>query len=854
MNTTQTFGTIVLTLLIVISAVTVGLAGTATAQSGSVQITDEISSDDSSFSVEISNLQETQTGCLVVTNLETGEQFERNDVSEGEQFVVFADELGGWEGGDTIEATLYNEPFECFTELDSDTRTVQGAPEFEVTVDSTNSPVVEGENLTTTATIENTGEESGTQTIDLFIGDVLEGSREVSLDAGESQQVTLNWQTEEGDAGTYLASVNSENDFDDSSVEVIEGSPATFEVQLDSTTSPVTEGEPLDVTATIENTGNERGTQTVDLRIGDFIQDSVELTLDGGESQEVTFNWDTQMGDAGTYEATVSSEDDSDSGSVEVTETSPASFEVQLNSTNSPVGAGELVEITTTIENTGEETGTQTIELRVGSAVIDERPVTLDAGESQQMTLVWNTTAGDAGTYQPSVLSEDDSASADLLVEEREESNFEVDINLTNSPVFEGETLGVTATVQNTGESTDTQEITLDVGGETRDSRTLTLEGGEAETITLEWSTSVGDAGESVSIVESDDDTATTDVLVQAEGSLDISITQTSSPVVAGEELTVTATIENTGSERISDSLSLRIEGTTVDINDVSLEGSESESRTFTWTTEPGDAGDYVAEIIGEENSDSIDVTVLESGELSVDVTSTNSPVVAGDTLEVEATVENTGTTSATELVALSIDGETVDTTELSIDGSASETILFSWETEPGDSGEHNATVASEEDVDVEIIRVASGLAFTVDITSTNSPVDRGDELIVTATITNAGAVSGTQTVRFTAAGDEHDNRELTLESEESKEITFAWDTDDTEPDEYEVEIASESNSDSSLVTIPEPESDNSLPIPLWVLVLLLLLLLLLLILFLLLTRHDDDDEDKRESDDRPIQ
>ncbi|MEF8784712.1 MAG: laminin B domain-containing protein [Haloarculaceae archaeon] len=90
-------------------------------------------------------------------------------------------------------------------------------------------------------------------------------------------------------------------------------SSTMFDVSLDATNSPVTEGETLTVDATIENTGSDSGTQEVALSIGDFETDSVQVSLDPGQRRTVSLSWTTSGGDAGTYRGSVRSAAASDS-------------------------------------------------------------------------------------------------------------------------------------------------------------------------------------------------------------------------------------------------------------------------------------------------------------------------------------------------------------------------------------------------------------------------------------------------------------------------------------------------------------------------------------------------------------
>jgi PGF-CTERM protein len=101
------------------------------------------------------------------------------------------------------------------------------------------------------------------------------------------------------------------------------------------------------------------------------------------------------------------------------------------------------------------------------------------------------------------------------------DANFAVSIDGTNSPVTEGETLTVDATIENTGGQQGTQDVTVSIDGTERDSATVTLGSGNTKTRTLEWATQDGDAGTYSATVESDDDDAVATVEVESDSSDD---------------------------------------------------------------------------------------------------------------------------------------------------------------------------------------------------------------------------------------------------------------------------------------------------------------------------------------------
>ncbi|RLM67899.1 type IV pilin [Halorubrum sp. Atlit-8R] len=94
--------------------------------------------------------------------------------------------------------------------------------------------------------------------------------------------------------------------------------PAEFAVEIAGVDASVDAGDPVTVDATVENVGDERGTETVELRVGDERVDSVELPLDAGESRTVSLRWQTLPTDVGEETLTVDAGDDAATTTVEV--------------------------------------------------------------------------------------------------------------------------------------------------------------------------------------------------------------------------------------------------------------------------------------------------------------------------------------------------------------------------------------------------------------------------------------------------------------------------------------------------------------------------------------------------------
>jgi PKD repeat protein len=102
---------------------------------------------------------------------------------------------------------------------------------------------------------------------------------------------------------------------------------ASFQLSGLTVESPVTQGDAASVTATVENTGDEAGTQTVGLSVDGDQTDTESVTLAGGASQQVDFTVDTSSLDADDYDVTVSTDDDSASGTLTVDAPEPPANE-----------------------------------------------------------------------------------------------------------------------------------------------------------------------------------------------------------------------------------------------------------------------------------------------------------------------------------------------------------------------------------------------------------------------------------------------------------------------------------------------------------------------------------------------
>ncbi|MFT4945680.1 MAG: PGF-CTERM protein, partial [Halovenus sp.] len=213
---------------------------------------------------------------------------------------------------------------EAGDELASETATIniqdQSEAFFSVSDLTPQSATVEdGAVIDVSATVENIGDLEATQEVTLEIGEV-PLVQELTLNGSESETVTFaDINVSAVGPGEYTHTFSTEDASTSGSLTVQEPpAPAVFEIiSVSPEEATATQGDTVTVSATVQNTGDQEATQTVNLDI-DGITDSSDLTLGGGEAGSVSFDVDTSGVDAGDYTHTVSTEDDEFSGSLTI--------------------------------------------------------------------------------------------------------------------------------------------------------------------------------------------------------------------------------------------------------------------------------------------------------------------------------------------------------------------------------------------------------------------------------------------------------------------------------------------------------------------------------------------------------
>jgi PGF-CTERM protein len=155
----------------------------------------------------------------------------------------------------------------------------------------------------------------------------------------------------------------------------------------------VATGDDVTANATVENTGSAARTATVNLTVGDTVAASKTVEVAAGQTANVTLTGTAPT--TGSYEAAVGGVS---AGNLTVKETLPAETAVSDVSLNeSTISAGETVEITAAVENTGGSAGEQNVTLTMFGKELATETVQVPAGETKEVSFVRKVDA--AGNY-----------------------------------------------------------------------------------------------------------------------------------------------------------------------------------------------------------------------------------------------------------------------------------------------------------------------------------------------------------------------------------------------------------------------------------------------------------------------
>ena len=639
---------------------------------------------------------------------------------------------------------------------------------------------------------------------------------------------------------------------------------------VDVASATAIQGDTVNVDVTVENQGtSDANAEITLLYIPDQGQPGTAaektVAIAAGAAETVTLSWDTSDAMPGVYtiRAGVTLVEDStaaDSRDAASTITiSALTYGVSITAFDVPSGPatqGYVVDADVTVENLGSVTAMFTVTLFDQPADGPEQAavhetVEIAAAASKTVTLSWDTSDATPGvhTFRAGVTLVDDTdvsdsrdSAATITISPPPLYAVAVTaVDVPAGPVTQGDTVEVDVTVENEGTSDANAKITLlyvpaDGQPGIAAQKTVAIAAGATETVTLSWDTSDATPGvytirAGVTLVEDGNaadsmDAAST--ITIGPPTYGVSITAfdvPSGPATQGYVVDADVTVENLGSVAAMFKVTLfdqpadGPEQAAVH-ETVEIAAAASKTVTLSWDTSDAIPGAHTfragVTLVEDANvSDSRDsaatITISPPPPYTVAVTAVDvpaGPVTQGDTVEVDVTVENEGTSDANAVVTLlyiPTDGQPgiAAAETAAIAAGESETITLPWNTSPATPGTHNvrASVTLVEDTNaagfrdaastITIIAPTYGVAIK-SVDTPTGPATQGDVVEVLVSFENTSSVTAMFEVTLfyqLADGPEVSVAEETVETTPgfTKGLDLSWDTSGASPGVYTI-------------------------------------------------------------------
>jgi hypothetical protein len=250
-----------------------------------------------------------------------------------------------------------------------------------------------GDAVTVSAVVSNKGGSIGTYNVILAINGTGEDSEAVTLDAGKSTTVTF--LVVKDAEGTYSVQIEKLTGSFQVATRLAANEISFSSLQI----SPPQAGldQPVTISVKVTNTSARAGMTDVTLKVNKVAVETKSVRLAAGASEVVTFT--VKRATAASYSFEVGGQ----TGTFSVVQPlTPAAFSLSdLKITPASVKVNEAATITVRVANTGETSGTYTVQLKLNGNVVESQDVTVEGLSSQLVT--FSVTQATSGTYQVAI-------------------------------------------------------------------------------------------------------------------------------------------------------------------------------------------------------------------------------------------------------------------------------------------------------------------------------------------------------------------------------------------------------------------------------------------------------------------
>ena len=590
----------------------------------------------------------------------------------------------------------------------------------------------------------------------------------------------------------------------DNATETITINAPFFEVTDLDAPATVPVGETFDVSATITNTGNDQDDQTVTYEFPEAgVTETVELDLSAGESDTVVFEDIDHDVLPDTYTHGVATADDEAVATIDVVE---PFFEVRDLEAPEAVNVGDEITVDAVVENVGGLADEQEITYDLSEdalltvAVVDSDLET----DERAARLAERTDLSPEERVQRAAEIQAATDLSEFLAEELDDDVFDV-VDVNSADLMENTGHDVYVINQFT-EAVDAGEFRDELG---EDQATIHLDqfGGEIDDTTdgvvrlvldegdpfaVEGTfgqgsganlhigstvhpllDGVGDPGDIVQLHEAQDrdrvwhtDYSGTD-LAQVAGS-----GTPDGPAVAVNDEKDQILLTSQGRDTLTPQESYTDAENTLMLNAVEyaafeqargglqaatsetlqLDPGEEAPVSFEYTVQEDDAGAVTHRVSSDDDFATAPVEIAADEQVNVVDLDLPDSVDQGVNVTATATLEHVGTEATTQTAEYIFDGAVEDTAEFSLEPGETTEVTLEYEV-PVDltSGVYSHGVALPFDEVSTVVEVVEAGAAFFDVTDFTAPdeADPGEEIPVSATVTNTGDLAGTQIVDY---------------------------------------------------------------------------------------------------------
>lgn len=501
-----------------------------------------------------------------------------------------------------------------------------------------------------------------------------------------------------------------------------------------------------------------------------------------------------------------------------------SNFEVTITEFPEEMVAGESEQIRVRVENTGDSDGSQFVRANFGA---DRKRVELGAGESTTIELTIDTSTRDAGNNLVEVTSRDDDDG--VRVEMLTPPYLVVTVVETNGPVVEGRDIEVTYEVENTGEADgsttlvrtaeekgtfgrtiEEDETGVSVSGESTSTQTFTVE-----------SEARGRRIVSVTIAGANEqDSVEVEVIEERPPTYEVDIVEIGE-AREGEELDVTIDVTNVGHSEGTKEVTLDLGSAGSTSTEVTAGEAQTVTETVSIPTEHGSAGENTLTVRTENDEVTETVELAENAFFEVDLLEHNSPIPQEFDFAFQVEVTNNGGVAGERTVSVDVtetasgeDDEQIqsigsDSTSVELESGESTTVTLTVGVGSAEFDTYQATIDSgDERVTQEVEVAETGFVEITDVTD-NAPVEAGQEIEVTTTLTNVGSASATESFSLTLGEVAEEESTVVLGVEESAEESFSFATGEDDVGTHTLQLATDSASTTQEITIEQAQSED---------------------------------------------